>query len=738
MGMYKGCRFAAIGLALVAGMLTGCAGSKAEEPTGTSVSVQAEENTVYVPSFSKLEYQGAAYNYFFAESGNFYLLGTDEENNRNLSVRAIDAATGESRDLELGEKMDEYVKINDGYAGYTSYNAPKLTVYDADFAAERQIDLSVLDNRLKADGIWYSCDGCQIDADGNIGMIIGGNLYVMNGEGNIMFSLAGTQEVSQFYKLAVDGVGGMYVWGRDNGYAPVAYRIDIDKQELGEELKNLPKVEYDTIIYPSGDYGWYIVTRNNVYEYGTEDGSVRELVNLTDYGVVLNKYMCGFGVDPESRPVLIAKDAVSTAGTVDSEQELESADVIVLCEVPADSVRTRQELVLATVGNLPPQYQSRVRSFNKYNTEYYISIKNYVDEVSSESENPYDAAREKLNFDIAMGDGADLYYISSNAVNFDDLAQKGAFADLYDFIDADSELDRDMFFPNVMSELEYNGELVRISDSFTISTLIGKREVLDGIERLDVDGVAKLMSDNPGAQLFPAGNEMAALNALVLYRLDEFCDSETGDGSFTSDEFLRAMELARDIPYSTDIDYNEQIELLRGDRALLYAVNISSVKDMLWYEKMLGADVTYIGYPMRDASGNLICVDSCFAVSGVSEHKDEAWELVREFLMLDAQKAVLSIPVRTDAFEQMLEESDEKEVSYGYGDVFVGIKESTDEQKQAYSELVYLASGMGEYDTELYAIIEEEMQSFFAGARGAEETAAVIQNRAKLYLDEKN
>ncbi len=759
--------YAAALLVLTASVITGCGGANSGQ-SGNNGSVISQESTskevqgstqsqaeltdvekklwsvgddmVYVPRFSELEYQGTSYNYFFYEGDSFYFLCGDEEH--NLNVRVINSVSGQSSDIKLGEQMNEYVKTVDGYVGFTSLVSPKLTIYEAGFGGERQVDLSAFENKLKVDGIDYVCDSCQIDAQGNIGMTVGGNLYILDGDGQLLFSISDMQDVSQFYKLAVDGDGGMYVWGRNNSYERVAYRVDMQRQGLGDELSNLPTIEYDTVIYPVGDYSWYIATKNAVYLYNTADCSGRRLINLTDYGVSLNKYMSGFGTDEEENVVLISKEAYAQSGSyttqVSEEDATDSADIIFLEAVSKDDVKERQELVIASVGNLPISYERMIRNFNKYNEDFYISIKNYVNEVSGENDNLYGAAREKLSLDIATGDGADLYYVSAYDVDFDSLSDKGVFADMYEYLDADDELGRDSFFPNVLSELEYNGALVRMCDSFAIDTLVGKAQLLDGVDRLDADTLESFMGAHQGMQLLPAGNEMATLNILTMYRLDEFSDGQ--NGGFDCEEFVRLLELAKDIPYKTEIDYDEQLELLHSGSALVSSEQISGVKDMQWLEKLFGEKVTYLGYPTKNSSSNLIAIPTCFAINNKSEYKDEVWEFVKGFLTLDAQKKCSNIPINVEAFEQVLSENDDSVSSYGMGDINVSIKgkDITDEQKQAYRELVYSASGTEEYDTALYEIVEEEVQSFFAGTRSAKETAAVIQNRVQLYLDEKN
>lgn len=42
-----------------------------------------------------------------------------------------------------------------------------------------------------------------------------------------------------------------------------------------------------------------------------------------------------------------------------------------------------------------------------------------------------------------------------------------------------------------------------------------------------------------------------------------------------------------------------------------------------------------------------------------------------------------------------------------------------------------------DYDSAIYAIIDEEAQAYFAGSRSLDDTVTIIQNRVQLYIDEK-
>ena len=57
--------------------------------------------------------------------------------------------------------------------------------------------------------------------------------------------------------------------------------------------------------------------------------------------------------------------------------------------------------------------------------------------------------------------------------------------------------------------------------------------------------------------------------------------------------------------------------------------------------------------------------------------------------------------------------------------------------KERTAYLLGTCIGMRDYDSAIYAIIDEEAQAYFAGSRSLDDTVTIIQNRMQLYIDEK-
>ena len=82
------------------------------------------------------------------------------------------------------------------------------------------------------------------------------------------------------------------------------------------------------------------------------------------------------------------------------------------------------------------------------------------------------------------------------------------------------------------------------------------------------------------------------------------------------------------------------------------------------------------------------------------------------------------------------EEQQVASLGYGMGNHTFEIFPPTQEDVDAFMDLIDNARGSINYDQFIYGIIEEEAGAFFDGGKSAQDAAAVIQSRIQTYLDE--
>lgn len=118
--------------------------------------------------------------------------------------------------------------------------------------------------------------------------------------------------------------------------------------------------------------------------------------------------------------------------------------------------------------------QDMIVKFNRSNDQYRIEVKDYSE--YNNDQDGWDAGQTKLNTEILSGNLPDIFCL--NGLNYRQLASKGLLEDLYPYIDADSELSRDDFFPSVLQAFEEDGKLCTTLSGIYINSVIGASSVV--------------------------------------------------------------------------------------------------------------------------------------------------------------------------------------------------------------------------------------------------------------------
>ena len=107
-------------------------------------------------------------------------------------------------------------------------------------------------------------------------------------------------------------------------------------------------------------------------------------------------------------------------------------------------------------------------------------------------------------------------------------------------------------------------------------------------------------------------------------------------------------------------------------------------------------------------------------------------------------------PIHKGAFEKQMveaakaeyyknekgEEVESPKMTYGWDNFEVSVYHATEEDIKEYRELLEGATVLASYDEEIMSMIEEEVESFFAGKKSAKDVANIIQGRVKIYVNE--
>lgn len=732
-------------------IMAGCKKETGEEvPTGN----------VYVPTFSEIQGDIDWINNIMSSGNKISLLGEvyDRETYEySEKLITLDVVTGEqsSRDLSFGGDDDKVstslqtiVRYKDGYmavlyhytmptqeemdSGYyeeqTSYD---IVILDADFNELSTVSLDELSKKVEEETGWFYAQYIAGDQDGNI--YIGGDnaVYVLNSEGKQLYEIKFTNWINGM--VATDD-GQILVMYYDDQQEMALAPIDKNARAMGEALENVPVGNGNTGFFPAGNGKIYMNSSTKLYLYDLNTQTSEVILDWVNCDI--NTYnLSGFATLEDGSFVAVSVNYDHSGD--DTKTTIELANIK---EVPASSVKQKKIVTLAMM-YLNYDMQEQVIKFNRTNEDYRIQVKTYVNDDYSNYEDAYTLFQS----DIASGNAGDFFLAGNGDINVDNLIAKGALADLTKLIETDEQIKMDDFIPNIIDVLSVDGKLYSISDSFNVQTLVGKVADVGEGRTWTFKDVMELVKARPDSQLLSYSTKDSVLSTMLVYSMDCFYNSETGECSFDSEDFVQLLEICNTFPTEYNYDDEEYVSLptqLRSGKVLLTQLYLSDFDEVQLYSKLYGEPVNFIGYPTNGTSGSVAGFDNRFCINAKSKNKEGAWAFIRQFLLPDYQNNLeWRMPINKAAFEQRLADAmkvDEDNVgsSWMYDDVEIEMGPLDEAMVQTIRDIVYGINTESVYDESLYNIISEEAAYYFGGEKSASEIAGIIQSRVQIYIDE--
>jgi ABC-type glycerol-3-phosphate transport system substrate-binding protein len=360
-----------------------------------------------------------------------------------------------------------------------------------------------------------------------------------------------------------------------------------------------------------------------------------------------------------------------------------------------------------------------------------------------------------LKLSLVSGDGPDL--ISLDGFEYETYASKGVFVDLYTFLDADPELDKNDLVLPVLEAMEWtNHELYQISPTYYVQSMYVSPDVWDSDVPWTIDNIALWMDENPDSAFTNAVETPAELlRVLLLGYLPSFIDYTNMDCTFTSDKFVSILE---DAKAWAARDWKDSIYEENAFENGSILCGWSQINSFDGYKELSDQGLT-------NSVGFLSDTDSCvfagsvirFAICNGTENENSAWEFIKATLSEEYQENVPWLPMlrsELDARAKRALQETPASVTQVYADpsnaalgTNVGMATVTippvDGLTQAeVDDLISLiesvSSFSGNSNVDIWEIIFDEVNAYFSDQKSASEVAEIIQNRASIYLSEHN
>jgi len=532
--------------------------------------------------------------------------------------------------------------------------------------------------------------------------------------------------------------------------SPILYEIDFENTAIvdGTVIDAESPIESISGVLPAPKvsvFDFYVISDGReLFGYNNADGTFTLLLDFLELGVPLNHWRL------DRNSVLLWDDGRITTVNINWNASLRREEVTVFHLTPSAEPKTvieREIITLTGVDVNATPLMDLVTVFNRQSDTHKIEVVNYS----------YDDM-DRLRTELIAGRGPDIFMLSWWGTGlFAALAEGHFLFDLYQMIDADPDINREDFFPTVLSTWENSrGELVKIAPSFSIQTIMGMQsdfpEASGNWNYADFiafyEYAREVGYDYPFGQTI---DRQVILN-LLLFADDTFFCEQTAVANFDSESFINVLNFVMTIPadqgwgrvlhLSLEGLWDSVGELLRGEQLLLFGSIIDPL-DFRTLQMRLGG-ITAFGFPSNDAPIHAV-LDATGTAVGIrsnSPHIEAAWEFVRHGLLpgnLGAFHDRLAFPLRIDQFEQLiyreLSRTAPTEIFWSGG--FLEVPPLTESDAELLHDIISNIGHKPMVEHPIQNIVNEDVGAFFAGTRSAEDTARIIQSRVQIFLSER-
>ena len=563
-----------------------------------------------------------------------------------------------------------------------------------------------------------------------------GRIQIFNQDGKVSGFIVPKEERAGKTGLVNAGEKGIYSYEVSDGKVSL-YQVNAQRRKMSAPVEVKVSEERASVQAMSGyDRGILLSTKDTLWAYDPVGEELTQILSWTDPNVNLSgDYVSHVSLLEEGGFFVVAADS----NTGETKR-------ILIEEKNAGDITARTRVTIGVKkGGISEEVTDYVAAFNEQSQEYEIEIKNYENN-----------SQEELYKDLLKGQGPDLIDLSFVDMNI--LANKGVLEDLNQYIDQSGQVEKEDLISGIVTGGTINGELVSLCPSFYIWAL-AIPEGWSEDHGWTPERMLQMGYANPDSNMVASSNHLHFLSQYVLpVAADGFIDWEVGECSFDSERFIGILNGIKglELEAGRTESYTSK-EGFFNKEYLMCNVSISSPEGYVDAAHALQGFGELAGYPEPEGKPHFLMLSNCaYGINSASPHKEGAWAFLEYLLSEGFQNSHAgmgnSFPVRKDAFEKRLLETieanhpQESEVKGIYQNTFTfelqdRYPEVTQQDLEMLRYIVENAyfyknkvSGGGSFD--YHNIILEEVSAFFQGAKTAEETARVIQNRMSLYLKE--
>lgn len=631
--------------------------------------------------------------------------------------------------------------------------------FDKSLASAGKTELDDLKANYSADDYFYISNYAE-DNDGNGYVLVNNNILVTDKNGKFQFTVGldanNAQDSGSYINSVVRGKNGS-VYALINSYS---FKDDVYESNNTARIIDFTAKKFSDTEYPisasvygsSYSGGQYDIVYNGdsaLYGLDIETNESTTLIDWIKSGIDstnLNNVI----LSPDGKIIYSAYNYEYSGSGI----SYSGGDMVIYVLTKLDpSEVPDKELISVYTTYIPYQIKSQISQFNKESDKYQIEVTSYMDDDWSN----YDDCIKRINNDLVAGKIPDIL-ICDSSLPFNSYVSKGLIADLGSMMEKDESFNRSDYLENVLEAFSIGGKLYRIAPSFSIVTKSAKKSIVGDKTSWTMDDFLAVKEANPNSEMQIEMTSSNFVSSMIVYNIGQYVNYETGECSFNTDSFKKALEYAKTLPAEIDYDSLYQDESYWMKRESAYRDNKTILRDEYIYsfrtfkqdeEGYFGEPVTMIGIPSDNGNGSMFQINTSLAIMAKAKNPDGAWEFIKTLLTDEVQENIGELPIKLSALDKLAEKAKERpywenekgEKEYYDEQVWIGeqqfvITPNTDEDNQRMMDFIKSVNTVYEYDADLLKIIDEEVQAYFSGQKSVDEVTDIIQNRASTYISE--
>ena len=618
-----------------------------------------------------------------------------------------------------------------------------------------RVDISDLAGKLGVEYVYANL----FDRAGNLYAVTETEIIMLDPQLNKVFSVEG-EDIAGSPTLLSNGRLGLlnYIYDEEKETGAWTMKtVDPEAQDWGEEY-TLPENAYNA--YPGGgEYLFYYQNGDSIYGYKAGAAEGEKIFSWIDSDINRSN-MEFFSFLPDGRVVVVTREWQSD----NSKVELAIMTATDRSELPEKTTLTYAAMYLGY------DVRSQIIEFNKTSDKYRIEVRDYSEFATAEDSS---AGLTRLNTEIVAGNVPDM--LETGSIPLRQYVAKGLLEDLWPFIEGDTDIGgRAGVMEHVLNAAEQDGKLYEIFTNFAIRTVAGPKNIVGDRMSWTLADLQEALAKMPeGCAIFgQTDTKTDMLSNVMAQNADSFVDWSTGQCRFDSEDFKALLAFCNSFPAEYDWEnsqdeWEDPYTRIISGKQMLTSVYFSQLRwDFLENDGLFKSQggAAFIGYPREDGGvGSGFTTNGGVAMSAACKDKEGAWSFMRTRLLsqsTDEESARYwsNFPVNKADFDKMVEEAmtvqyeqdengqpllDEngqpieiKETWWISDDLQLEQGAVTQEQYDRFMALYNATDSVYYFDEAIYDIVADMAGAYFAGDRSLDDTAAQIQSRVTLYVNE--